>query len=76
MNRKGAFSVMALILGFVTVVCYVALLPVLNSVIAGALPYTDPWTTLIIQLIPLIMLLMIVVGIIYYGQPEYYRPAM
>lgn len=74
MNKKGAFSVIALILGFTTIVCYVALLPVLNTVISEALPYADAWTGVVIQLLPLIMLLMIVVGIVYYGQPEYYRP--
>ena len=74
MNKKGAFSVVALIMGFATIVCFVALLPALNSVISSGLPYMDTWTTLIVTLIPLIMVLMIVVGIVYFGQPEYYRP--
>jgi hypothetical protein len=76
MNNKGAFNIMALIIGFITIVGYVALLPVLNDVISDALPYADAWTSLLIQLFPLIIALMIIYGLVSSGQSEYGRPMM
>lgn len=71
MNKKGVFSVTALIMGVITLICYAAMLPLINDIISDTLPYADAWVQLILEALPIIMLLMIVVGIIFYGQPEY-----
>ncbi len=71
MNAKGQFGITGIIMTFIAIVCFVALLPAINSVISGALPYMDSWTTLVVTLIPLIIALMIVVGIVSYNnQPR------
>lgn len=65
MNKKAQqFGILSVIMGIIAIIGYVALLPLLNTVISGALPYMDSWTTIIVTLFPLIIALMIVVGII------------
>jgi hypothetical protein len=65
MNKKAQqFGILSVIMGVIAIVGYVALLPLLNSVISDALPYMDSWTTIIVTLLPLIIALMIVVGIV------------
>ena len=70
-NKKGAFSITALIMGVITLITFVALLPVISWAISEALPNLDPIESFVITLIPLILLLMIIVGIIQYGKPQY-----
>lgn len=70
-NKKGAFSITALIMGVITLITFVALLPVISWAISSALPSLDPMEQFVISLIPIIILLMIIVGIVNYGKPEY-----
>lgn len=70
-NKKGAFSITALIMGVITLIAYASLLPVISWAISTAMPYLDPMEQFVIALIPLVILLMILVGIISYGKPEY-----
>lgn len=70
-NKKGAFSITGLIMGVITLIIYVAFLPVINEVIAVAIPELNNMEALIISLFPLVLLLMIIVGVISYGKPDY-----
>jgi hypothetical protein len=71
LNKKGAFSVTALIMGVITLIIYVAFIPTLNTIISTAIPDLDDMSALIISLFPLILLLMIIVGVVSYGKPNY-----
>ena len=62
MNRKGGFNVVGLLLAFVMLLIYVALLPAITEIINEALPYLDSMTQMIIQLFPLVILIMIMVS--------------
>jgi len=75
LNKKAGFSVVGLIMTFITLVVYVAFLPAINDIISDALPSLDSMSALIIQLFPLMILLMIIVGMIQSGrtEQEYYR---
>ena len=57
LNKKG-FTMVGLILSFVSLLIYVVLLPALNSMISTAIPSLDPMSAMIIQLFPLILLIM------------------
>lgn len=71
MNKKGEFSITALIMGVITLITFVALLPVISWAIQTAIPVLDPMERFVIALIPIIILLMIIVGIVNYGRPDY-----
>ena len=64
MNKKGGFSVVQLLLTFVMLLIYVALLPAISTIISDALPYLDSMTQMIIQLFPLVIMVMILVSTI------------
>lgn len=70
-NKKGAFSIVGLLMSIITLIVYVGFLPTINEVITAALPELDTMTAFVIQLIPLIMLIMIIVGVVTSGKPEY-----
>jgi hypothetical protein len=70
-NKRGAFSVTALIMGIITLIIYVAFIPTINSIISTAIPQLDSMSALIISLFPFILLLMIIVGVVSYGKPDY-----
>jgi len=75
MNKKGGFNVVKLLMTFVMLIIYVALLPAITEIISDALPYLDTMTQLIIQLFPLVILIMIMVATISDtgGQQPVYR---
>jgi uncharacterized membrane protein len=68
MNKKGGFTIVGLILTFVTLAIYVGFLPALNEIISTAIPELDSMSATIISLIPMVMLIMIIVGMIQFGQ--------
>lgn len=73
MNKKGQFGITSVIMGIVAIIVFVALLPVLNTVISDGLPYMDSWTTLIVTIMPLVIALMIIVGIVSYNNQQRQR---
>jgi uncharacterized membrane protein len=68
MNKKGGFTIVGLILTFVTLAIYVGFLPALNEIISTAIPELDSMSATIISLIPMVMLIMIIVGMVQFGQ--------
>lgn len=68
MSKKGQIGITGIIMGAISIIVFVALLPILNTVISDGLPYMDSWTTLVVTLLPLIFALMIVVGIVNYNR--------
>ena len=64
MNRKGGFNMVGLLMSFVMLLIYVALLPAIQELITGALPNLDSMSQMIIQLFPLVILIMIIVSTI------------
>ena len=70
MNKKAGFSIVGIIIVVLTLAVYSAFLPVLNEVIEDALPYLDPSAQIIISIIPFAMIIMILVGVIQYGQGQ------
>ena len=68
MSKKGQIGITGIIMGIISIIVFVALLPILNTVISDGLPYMDSWTTLVVTLLPLIFALMIVVGILNYNR--------
>jgi predicted Kef-type K+ transport protein len=68
MSKKGQIGITGIIMGVISIIVFVALLPILNTVISDGLPYMDSWTTLVVTLLPLIFALMIVVGIVNYNR--------
>ena len=68
MSKKGQIGITGIIMGIISIIVFVALLPILNTVISDGLPYMDSWTTLVVTLLPLIFALMIVVGIVNYNR--------
>jgi len=68
MSKKGQIGITGIIMGVISIIVFVALLPILNTVISDGLPYMDSWTTLVVTLLPLIFALMIVVGILNYNR--------
>lgn len=69
LNKKGGFTIVGLLLSFVALIIYVALLPTILAFIQIALnmPELDPMTAMVIQLFPLVLMVMIVVGTITSG---------
>jgi len=63
MNKKG-FSISKLLITFVMLVIYVALLPAISTIISDALPYLDSISQMIIQLFPLVILIVILIATI------------
>lgn len=68
--KKGQIGITGIIMGVISVIVFIALLPILNTVISDGLPYMDDWTILVVTLIPLIFALMIVVGIVNYNRQQ------
>jgi len=64
MNRKGGFNMVGLLMSFVMLLIYVALLPAIQELITGALPNLDSMSQMIIRLFPLVILIMIIVSTI------------
>ncbi|GEM_PF-6549915 len=71
-GKKGAFSIIGLVMTFVSLVVYVALLPVILELIEDATANAglDTATELVISLFPFLILIMIVVGMVYYAMPQ------
>ncbi len=59
-NKKGAFSIRSILISFVAIISYSALLPSLNEVITDIAPQVTGMTLWVIQLFPLIILLTII----------------
>jgi uncharacterized membrane protein YkvI len=64
MNKKGGFNIVGLLLTFVMLLIYVALLPAITELISDALPHLDSMSQMVIQLFPLVILIMIIVSTI------------
>lgn len=71
LNKKGELSIVGMILTVITLIIYVAFLPIINEIISTALPDLDTMGQLIIAIIPTVMLLMIIVAMIQYGRGTY-----
>lgn len=60
LNNKGAVSIRGILVSFVAIISYSALLPSLNAVITDIAPQVTGMTLWVIQLFPLIILLTII----------------
>ncbi len=70
MKFKGQLTFNGILIGFLLIVVYVALLPVINDVIQQALNTTSGMTALILSLFPLFLLLAIIRSIWIYSEFE------
>ena len=67
---SGQFTVIGLMVVFVTLIVYVAIYPALNEIIQTNLSQFDPTTQLIIKLIPFFLLLAIILTVVFYVVPH------
>ncbi len=67
MRRKGQLTFDGILMGFLLLVVYVALLPAINEMVSTALGLTSGMTSVILILFPLFMLLGIIRGMWGYG---------
>ena len=73
MQRKGQFTIIALMMTFIMLLIYSAFLPAINEIIDTVLPQVDSMTGIIISMIPLAIAMMILSTVLIYGRPEYAR---
>ena len=75
MMRKGQMSINTLIMIVILLIVYLAFLPVINEAISSAIDSgsMDPATTLIVQMIPFMLAIMIIATITLYGRAQYQR---
>jgi len=66
---KGQFTIIGVLMTFMTLIVYAAVLPVINDTITRALPGLDPVSSTLLSLLPLFMVIMILITPIVYGQP-------
>jgi small-conductance mechanosensitive channel len=70
MSFQKGITMIGLLMGVLVSIVYFALLPSIQSMITSVLPQTDATTGLFISLFPLLMFVVILIGIMAYGNPQ------
>ncbi len=70
---RGQMSITTIIFAVLTLVVFLAMLPVINTVIGEAEDSgdMDTMTSILVKLFPLVMILCIIAGVVFYAQPHY-----
>lgn len=69
--RKGQMTIPSIIMAVVSLIIFLALLPVVNQVISDHSGDMDAMTLIIVELFPLIIILCIVGSIVFYSRAHY-----
>jgi len=68
---KGQMTIPSVIMAVITLIVFLALLPVVNEVISDHSGDMDTMTALIVDLYPLIVILCIVASVVFYSKAHY-----
>ncbi len=66
---KGQFSIIGILMVFVTLVIFSAIIPTVITAINNATEHTDPTADLMLELIPLFMVIAIIMSVFVYARP-------
>ena len=70
-NMKGQFTIVAMVMTFVTIIVFISIYPVLNTFITQFLAESEDATlNMVVQLLPFFILLGIILAIVFYAIPQ------